>query len=245
MPPTIDETNRCLNVRHGERCETFREYTRVAPNLNASARWLRRRSVAWCGLGLVSIALAAGLWIYVLRDRLIVKKWGTVTPGVVFRSGQISRFLVAPTLQQYRIKHIICMTSPDANDVDQQAELAAAQELGIDYQFWPLNGRGIGKVEHFTGAVTALCRHAQQGEPVLIHCHAGAQRTGGVVAAYRLLIEGRSPEFVFSELRQYGWNPKRDQVLIDFVNAHLRDAAEELVAAGCLEKIPQPLPVLR
>ena len=204
-----------------------------------------RSTSFWIGCSLATISIAAGLWTYVLRDRLIVKRWGVVKPGVVFRSGQISRYLIMPTLQEHRIKHIICMTSPDSQDVDQQVELAAAQELGIDYQFLPLNGRGIGKVEHFTGAVAALAKNAKQGEPVLIHCHAGAQRTGGVVAAYRLLIEGRSPEFVFGELRRYGWNPKRDQVLIDFVNAHLKDAATELVAAGCLEKVPQPLPVLR
>lgn len=205
----------------------------------------RRRIGWWLTVALLTVACAALLWTYVLRDRLIVKRWGVVTPGVVFRSGQISQYLILPTLQEHRIKHIICMTSPDSEDVDQQVELAAAEKLGIDYQFWPLNGRGVGKVEHFTGAVTALARNAKQGEPVLIHCHAGAQRTGGVVAAYRLLMEGRSPEFVFGELRRYGWNPRRDQVLIDFVNAHLKDAATELVAAGCLEKIPQPLPVLR
>ena len=204
-----------------------------------------RHARFWITLILATMALGAILWTYVLRDRLIVKRWGVVTPGVIYRSGQISQYLISPTLQEHRIKHIICMTSPDSEDVDQQVELAAAKELGIDYKFLPLNGRGIGKVEHFTGAVTALAKNAKQGEPVLIHCHAGAQRTGGVVAAYRLLMEGRSPEFVFGELRRYGWNPRRDQVLIDFVNAHLKDAATELVAAGCLEKIPQPLPVLR
>ncbi len=261
MSQTIDNADGSAGAVRGERPESLREYTRVAPPF----RWPSRNSVldrsrpkthvagnsprsriaAWCGLGLMLIGVGVGLWTYVLRDRLIVKRWGTVTPGVVFRSGQISRFLILPTLQQHRIKHIICMTSPDSLDADQQAELAAAKELGIDYKFLPLNGRGVGKVEHFTGAVTALAKNAKQGEPVLIHCHAGAQRTGGVVAAYRLLLEGRSPEFVIGELRRYGWNPNRDQVLIDFVNAHLKEAAVELVAAGCLEKIPQPLPVLR
>lgn len=193
----------------------------------------------------VIVGLGVALWFYVLRDRLVVKRWGTVVPGVVYRSGQISQFLIAPTLQHYGIRHIICMTSPDAKDVAQQVELTAARDMGIEHVFLPLNGKGVGKVEHFTKAVTMVAENARDGEPVLVHCHAGTQRTGGVVAAYRLLVEKRSPQFVMEELRRYGWNPRRDQILIDFVNAHLKDAATELVAAGCLDRVPQPLPVLR
>lgn len=196
-------------------------------------------------LVLLAVGCGVALWFNVLHYRVFPKRWGTVVPGVVFRSGQVSRFLIVPTLRQHGIRHIICMTSPDAKDEDQQAELAAVEQLGIEHVFLPLNGRGIGKVEHFTQAVTRLARNAREGEPVLVHCHAGTQRTGGVIAAYRLLIEQRSPQFVLDELRRYGWNPRRDQVLVDFVNAHLKDAATELVAAGCLEQIPQPLPVLR
>lgn len=194
---------------------------------------------------LVLIGGLAALWFYVVRDRLIVKRWGAVAPGLVFRSGQVSRFLIRPTLKQHGIRHIICMTSPDAGDADQQAELAAAKELGIDHVFLPLNGRGVGKVEHFTTAIKRLAENARNGEPVLVHCHAGSQRTGGVIAAYRLLIEHRSPQFVLDELQQYGWNPRRDQILVEFVNAHLKEAADELVAARCLDQVPHPLPVLR
>jgi protein tyrosine/serine phosphatase len=80
---------------------------------------------------------------------------------------------------------------------------------------------------------------------VLVHCHAGAQRTGGIVAAYRLLVENRSPEFVIRELEAYGWNRRRDQILLDFINENLRKAAEELVATGSLTRVPEELPVLK
>ena len=208
-------------------------------------RRFSNRAGLWITVGLISVVSGIGLWKSVLRDRLIVKKWGTVVPGAVFRSGQISRHLIEPTLQQNQIRHIVCMTSPDAEDQDQQVELSVARKLGIEHVFLPLNGRGVGKVEHFTEAVKLVAINAQQGEPVLVHCHAGAQRTGGVVAAYRLLIEQRTPQFVLAELRDYGWNPRRDQILVDFVNAHLEETAVKLVAAGCLKQVPQPLPVLR
>ncbi|MES2791297.1 MAG: hypothetical protein V4719_16900, partial [Planctomycetota bacterium] len=177
----------------GERPEALREYAPVPaplswPNQNwsrqspalgsgAASRTLPRRLVAWGGVGLILAAAVALLWFSVLRERLIVKRWGTVVPGKIYRSGQISQYLIRPTLQQHHIKHIICMTSLDPQDVDQQVELATAKELGVECKFFPLNGRGQGKVENFTGAVVSLAQSAKQGEPALVHCHAGAQRT--------------------------------------------------------------------
>lgn len=184
-------------------------------------------------------------WVYVVRDYVIVKKWGVVVPGVAFRSGQISRHLIAGTLKEHGIQHVICMTSPDAKDLDQQAELKAVEEFNTEHVFLPLNGRGVGNVEHFTSAVTQFTRAIQHNEPVLIHCHAGAQRTGGIVAAYRLLMERRTPEFVIQELESYGWNRRRDTILLDFINDNLGHAAKALVAAGCLEQVPDDLPRLR
>jgi tyrosine-protein phosphatase SIW14 len=207
---------------------------------------LRNKRI-WTRIGGMAIAvgLLLALWTYVLKDHFIVKKWGVIVPGVAFRSGQISQYLVHESLKKHEIQHIICMTSPDSKDIDQQEELRASNELNADFVYLPLNGRGVGKVEHFTKAVVLLTQDIQKQEPVLVHCHAGAQRTGGIVAAYRLLIENRSTEFVIEELEAYGWNRRRDQILLDFINENLRKAAEELVAAGCLEQVPDELPVLK
>ncbi|MDB5386896.1 MAG: tyrosine phosphatase [Planctomycetaceae bacterium] len=204
----------------------------------------RRAWMIYAGIAVGSVALVL-LWSLVLKDRFIPKKWGVVVPGLAYRSGQISRYLVKQTLQNHQIQHIICMTSPDAEDGDQQEELRASKDVSADFVYLPLNGRGVGKVEHFTQAVTLLAKNIQLREPVLVHCHAGAQRTGGVVAAYRLLIEKRTPEVVVEELEAYGWNRRRDQILLDFINQNLKKAAEELVAAGCLERVPDELPVLK
>jgi protein tyrosine phosphatase len=193
----------------------------------------------------IVLAIATLSWFWILRDRLIVKKWGVVVPGVAYRSGQISQHLVKQTLKDRQIQHIICMTSPDLKDADQQEEIRASRELNADFVYLPLNGRGVGKVEHFTEAVALLAKYIQKREPVLVHCHAGAQRTGGIVAAYRLLVENRSPEFVIRELEAYGWNRRRDQILLDFINENLRKAAEELVATGSLTRVPEELPVLK
>ena len=50
---------------------------------------------------------------------------------------------------------------------------------------------------------------------------------------------------VLRRMIRYGWRPRKDRVLIEFLNRHMRDFAEGLQDRGLLEAVPQPLPVLR
>ena len=79
---------------------------------------------------------------------------------------------------------------------------------------------------------------------MLVHCSAGSQRTGGVVAMFRVLIQKRSPESAVAELEQYDWQPNKDQVLLDYLNSHIGELARLLVEMDVIEKIPNTLPVL-
>jgi protein tyrosine/serine phosphatase len=85
----------------------------------------------------------------------------------------------------------------------------------------------------------------REGKPVLVHCAAGAQRTGGVVALYRLLVQGKSPEFAFAEMQKYKYDPRRSPKLLEYVNSHIGEIAEDLVRDGTIERVPDPLPQLR
>ena len=52
-------------------------------------------------------------------------------------------------------------------------------------------------VAHFLAIVS------QQPKPVYVHCRSGMNRTGVMVAAYRVLIEGVSDEEAIEEMRRY------------------------------------------
>jgi protein tyrosine phosphatase len=79
---------------------------------------------------------------------------------------------------------------------------------------------------------------------VLVHCAAGAYRTGGVVAAYRMLVQGGSPADAWAEMKRYDWDDSEPQ-LPDYLNSNMAELAAQLVQLGVIDEVPDPLPVLQ
>jgi protein tyrosine/serine phosphatase len=179
-----------------------------------------------------------------VRDRFIPKRFGVVDEGKIYRSGQISRHLIKDVLQTHHIQTVVDLTFDNPEDANHTAEIAAIAELGIERKLCPLDSDGTGDVHIYAQAVSAVAAAARQGKPVLVHCVAGAQRTGGVVALYRLLIEGRSPEFVLDEMQRYKYDPRRSPALQQYLNAHIGEIADDLVRDGTIVNVPTPLPKL-
>jgi len=216
--------------------------TDESPDRKTPSKHLRRA----IRIAIVLAVIGLGVWVWedVLKDRLIAKRWGVVEEGRIYRSGQLHRSLVRRTLAAHDIKVVIDLTGPIPDDPDQQAEAQAAERLGIDRVRYPLGGNGTGKIEHYAGAVARIVRARRAGEPVLVHCAAGSQRTGGVIACYRMLIEKRSGRFAVEEMQRYDWDPDKDTDVLNYVNDNMAELARLLKDMGALDAIPDPLPRL-
>ena len=199
-------------------------------------------AVVW---GVCLLGGAVWFWDGVAKDRLIPKRWAAVEGHSIYRSGQLSASLVKRTLARRGIKVIVALTFEDPQDKDQAAEVKAASELGIELLRFPLRGDGTGDVNNYAGALAALIQAERQGKPVLVHCAAGAQRTGGTIAFYQLLVDKKPPADVIQELKHHGWNPKRNPNLLPYLNENLGKIATTLHNRGLLDEIPDPLPVLQ
>jgi protein-tyrosine phosphatase len=180
-----------------------------------------------------------------LRDRFVPKRWGVVDEGKIYRSGQLSRHLVKQMLESNRIQVVVDLTWDDPNEPHHVAEVAAIADLGIERRLCPLLSDGTGDVHIYARAVSEVASAAREGKTVLVHCAAGAQRTGGVVALYRMLVQGKSPEFALAEMRKYKYDPALSPRLLEYVNAHVGEIAADLVRDGTIERVPEPLPQLR
>lgn len=183
------------------------------------------------------------IWKTLLEERFFPRAFGAVVPGLVYRSGFLHEDLVADTLAEHRIRRIVDLTS-QGHLPEQEAEKHAARKLGIERLCFALRGDGTGDVDRYADAVTHIARAWQAGEPILVHCAAGAQRTGGVIAAFRLLVKGDPVDEVYAEMQAYGWRPERDGKLVAFLNQHLGELAAILKHRGVIEQIPDPLPQL-
>ena len=196
---------------------------------------------------LTTVAIVAAT-IYVLDEfvkyRVIAKRFGVVYPGEVYRSGQISKWMFEKTVQANGIQVVIDLNGIEQNDEHQAAEIASAKKLGLEHHRFPLGGDGRGDIRRYADAIAVIAACRKDGRPVLVHCSAGAQRTGGVVATYRMLVEEEPPAKAWDEMVQYGWKPAKEQELLDYVNENMAELARLLVERGVIARIPEPLPQL-
>lgn len=190
----------------------------------------------------VCLTVAASAAIYLAWQP--PKEWGEVIPGKLYRSGQIDQGQVEQVLKENDIDVIVNLLHYEEHDPNQVAELAAAHKLGIPMHRFPLGGDAVGDPDHYILALDVIHDGLEKDQRVLVHCAAGAQRTGAAVAMYRMLVLGWTGQEAYRELPKFGWMPGKDQILLDYVNEHLPYIAKGLAERGVIERVPEPMPVL-
>ena len=187
-------------------------------------RWLLRI--------LLSLAVMAGLalvaWNNGVKQYLFPKKFGVVEPGRIYRSGQISAKLIGPTLDKYHIGLVIDLSMEDTPDWRAERDAEAAKN--IRRLNLPLRGDGVGNPDFYVQALAAIIEADSSHTPVLVHCQAGTERTGGVIATYRILVEGQPQDQAFAEARSYGHSDRENPLLVPFVKEHLAQWRAQLAA---------------
>jgi protein tyrosine/serine phosphatase len=177
-----------------------------------------------------------------LKDAFFPKRFGVVEPGRIYRSGQLSRWLIERTLLKHNIKVIVNLIGDSNETADTDEEQEVVEKLGIEKHIFQLSRDGTGDVNNYAKAIAAICQAQEKSKPVLVHCSAGTKRSGGVIAAYRLLIEKKDIPFVLNEMTSYGWNPEKNSILLSYLNSNMGKLAFLLNQMGVIDKIPNPLP---
>jgi protein-tyrosine phosphatase len=213
------------------------------PNPPTSAPLCRPSRSRWIA-GLIGVLALASIVPVYWSIELYRANWGVVVPGRIFRSAQMPPMILREKLLENHIRLILFLSHDDLDDADVQAEKSIAAEQHVRFVNYPMMGDGVAAPEMYTRALRVLCAAVRAGQPVLVHCHSGAQRTGGVVAVYRMLVEKVPPDRALAEMKRFGHDPRRNLTLVPFLNKHMGQWALALQRAGVIDRVPDPLPQL-
>ncbi len=200
----------------------------------------------WWTFGALMISGLAAVLIWdAVKYEFVAKRFGIVEREGLFRSGQMSEAMFVPTVREHDIDTILCLTGADETAAGHAAEVGAVQAMpDVKFERFPLRGDGTGDFEVYYNALASLVGARRADRKVLVHCAAGAQRTGSIIAAYRLLVLRDDPSEVYAELSRYGWEPE-DAAMLDYLNQHLPECARRLYERGLISEIPDPDPGAR
>jgi tyrosine-protein phosphatase SIW14 len=115
------------------------------------------------------------------------------------------------------IKTVINLRGEDERT---RAEEAEAREAGLRYFSVPLPGLGRPSHEQVNRVLAII--NDSQNWPVFVHCHHGEDRTGTIIAVYRISHDGWSAEEARAEAKRYGMSRFQFKMK-DYINDYARD----------------------
>ena len=105
----------------------------------------------------------------------------------------------------YGVKTVFSFTHGE-NDEEQRA----CEAIGVRRYFCYLPGDGVGPDDPYLRFLEVMQDPANH--PVLVHCSAGVQRTGGAVALFRVLYQGWPVDRAVREMVEKGNEGKQSQI---------------------------------
>ncbi len=125
-----------------------------------------------------------------------VPNFRLVSPGI-YRSGYPTDAGLIELVFKIQLKTILTLRRD--NTVKKEKEMA--EHLGITLENVPMGN--IPSFEQVDKAL-AILTNSNTKRPILVHGRVGRDRTGVIIAAYRVVIEGMDPAAAFAEARQHG-----------------------------------------
>ena len=140
----------------------------------------------------------------------------------LFRSGQPTQAGIA-TIKSSGVKTILKLNS------DSPAEATWAASAGIKFKAMPMGTQSSPSYEAVDAALAFIKDPANQ--PVLVHCKLGHDRTGAVVGAYRISVQGWSVAQAAAEAKKLGYSDPLFQDITSYLQGYLAHIQQQAARA--------------
>lgn len=178
------------------------------------------------------------LWQKVLKDHFVIRNFGVVEEGKIYRSGRLTEGTLEKVHDGYHIKTIVDFGAYPPGSPQEKTEAEFAQRNGIKRVVLSLYGDGTGNPNAYVEALKLMTDPASQ--PVLVHCSAGAQRTGVAVMLYRNLYQNVPMETAYTEAQDFRHDPKRNRAFWPYITKWHDPIADALKKGTPIPGIPPP-----
>lgn len=203
---------------------------------------MRSRFLTVAGVISLALAVVAPAAIHYRLRYDHSKRFRIVSPGKVYRSGQLSEAGFREAVKTYGLKTIVNLQdeAPEPVFNTGRRESDVCKELGLRYVFLApdLLPRSRATTQR-PEAVDAYLKIMDDpaAYPVLLHCRAGLHRTGTMAALYRIEYEGWTPIEAIVELQENGFGRTESTCRNDYLDQYLlrhkpRGQAERSAAAA-------------
>ncbi len=226
------------------------------------------RIVRWALVTAIIVLVAVLPFVHFRYVYAHGKRLREVEPGRFYRSGQLNADGLRAARDQYALRTVICLRDDDPDpDVDlgflpgsgtvKESELC--RQLDLRFVFIApdlvsrrqVPGRRPEAIERFLDVMDDPASY-----PVLIHCNAGLNRTGVLVAVYRMEYQGWSRAEAFRETSDNGFGRSQCTAANDYIKQYIltykpglrqpeaiREKSEDRsqkteCAGGCLAPVP-------
>jgi protein tyrosine/serine phosphatase len=150
-----------------------------------------------CFLGII-----AGARLWYLEEQ---GNFHPITPGEAYRSAQMDPDELEYDIRKFAIRSVINLNGKDVGEPLYEAENASCREMGVRHYDLGLSA-GKKPSSHEIEKLLKLFRNAPR--PVLIHCRAGADRSGLAAALWKVVIDGEPKSVARDQLSiRYGHMP--------------------------------------
>jgi protein tyrosine/serine phosphatase len=177
-----------------------------------------------------------GVYDAAIKPHVSPKRFGVVEQGKIYRSGELTPAATRLVVEQHGIRTIIDLGAHEPDTREERLAQRTADALNVTRISLDLEGDATGNPNNYVVALRVL--NDPERWPILIHCAAGAQRTGCAVALFRMINEGWTFERALDEAKEFNHDPRDNPKLTEMIEKYREPIEAALEAGGQIPGIP-------